>query len=67
MCADKNPYLNLGASSFWKSGIANVKPYLMKEIYKKEFNIMQNTKIMKAVSCFAQNISKHLNKKGFTF
>lgn len=35
MCADKNPYLNLGASSFWKSGIANVKPYLMKEIYKK--------------------------------
>ena len=57
MCANKNPYLNLGASSFWKSGVTNENPYLMKEIYKKKFSIMQNTKIMTAGSCFAQNIS----------
>ena len=55
MCANKNPYLNLGASSFWKSGVTNENPYLMKK-YIKKFSIMQNTKIMTAGSCFYKYI-----------
>ncbi len=60
-----NPYSELPSSAFWKSGVTQENPYVIKSIYKKKFDIKPNTKIATAGSCFAQHISRHLKKNGY--
>ena len=61
-----NPYSDLPKSAFWKTGVAQENPYAIEGIYKKKFNIPANAKIVTAGSCFAQHISRHLRKNGYT-
>ena len=61
-----NPYSDLPKSAFWKTGVAQENPYAIEGIYKKKFNIPANAKIATAGSCFAQHISRHLRKNGYT-
>ncbi len=61
-----NPYKDLPSSAFWKTGVTEENPFLIEEIYKKKFDIKPQTKIATAGSCFAQNISIHLKKNGYS-
>jgi len=61
-----NPYSDLPKSAFWKTGVAQENPYAIEGIYKKKFNIPANAKIATAGSCFAQHISRHLKKNGYS-
>lgn len=63
MC--KNPYSNLPKSAFWKTGVAQQNPYMIKDIYKKKFDITSKTRIATAGSCFAQHIFRHLKNNGY--
>lgn len=62
---EANPYQELPASAFWKTGVAQENPYLIKGIYEKKFEISTNAKLATAGSCFAQHVSSHLRKNGF--
>lgn len=62
----KNPYKDLPSTAFWKTGVAQEDPCNLKGIYKKKFNIKNDTKIATAGSCFAQHISRHLRANGFS-
>ena len=61
----KNPYSDLPKSAFWKTGVAQENPCAIEGIYKKKFKIPPNAKIATAGSCFAQHISRHLEKNGY--
>ena len=62
---EKNPYSNLPEFAFWKTGVVKENPYAMQNIYKKKFDILPNTNIATAGSCFAQHISRHLKRNGY--
>ena len=61
-----HPYSNLHKSKFWKTGVVNQNPFLMKGIYKKKWEIKMSDSICTAGSCFAQHISKRLKNFGFS-
>ena len=61
-----NPYSNLPKSAFWKSGVAKENPFAIENIYKRKFKIDSHSKIATAGSCFAQHITRHLKKNGYT-
>ena len=61
----QNPYKNLPNKSFWKSGVVDENPLNIQSLYKKKFNISENTRIAAAGSCFAQHICKYLKLNGF--
>jgi hypothetical protein len=60
-----NPYENLSNKAFWKSGVVDEDPLNIQSLYKKKFNLDQDTSIASAGSCFAQHISKYLLSNGF--
>lgn len=61
-----NPYTNLSAENFWKTGAEKQHPLTIKGMYTKKFSIDSTDKIVTAGSCFAQHISAHLKKSGYT-
>ena len=61
-----NPYSDLPASAFWKTGVAQENPYSIRGIYTKKFDISAEDKIATAGSCFAQHISRHLKNNGYS-
>lgn len=63
--AVSNPYSHLSSCSFWKTGVAQENPYAIESIYCKKFEISATDKIVTAGSCFAQHISRYLNKNGY--
>ena len=60
-----HPYSNLLPAAFWKTGVTQEDPFLIKNIYKKKFRIEPHTLIATAGSCFAQHISSYLKKNGY--
>jgi hypothetical protein len=62
---EANPYRELPASAFWKTGVAQEDPYCIRRIYEKKFAISLNEKIATAGSCFAQHVSCQLKKNGY--
>ena len=60
-----NPYKNLPASAFWKTGVAEESPYSIQNIYKKKFDLSGDSRIATAGSCFAQHISRKLKSNGY--
>lgn len=60
-----NFYSNLGKIAFWKSGLADVSPLNVPDIYKKKWEIGKSWKIGTAGSCFAQHIARHLTANGY--
>ncbi|KZK97254.1 GSCFA family protein [Pseudovibrio sp. Ad5] len=62
----RNPYQAKPPSAFWKSGVVSQNPYRIDAIYKKKFDISGKTRIAAAGSCFAQHISRHLKKHGYS-
>ncbi|HWV52805.1 GSCFA domain-containing protein [Pseudorhodoplanes sp.] len=63
----KNPYNSAPASAFWRTGVADVAPWGLSDLYKKTFPIGPTDRIVTAGSCFAQHIGRHMRKAGFRF
>jgi hypothetical protein len=61
-----NPYKELPSSAFWRAGVTEENPYFMRKLYQKKYEILPTTRIATAGSCFAQHITRHLKKKGFS-
>ncbi|MEP6019995.1 MAG: GSCFA domain-containing protein [Paracoccaceae bacterium] len=61
----KNFYSDLEQNAFWKSGVSNVSPLNVSDIYEKKWIIRRTWKIGTAGSCFAQHIARHLKKNDY--
>src|SRR5690554_7653381 len=62
-----NPYQELDEKSFWRTGVADVSPFDLKEIWTPKFKILPNSRIVTFGSCFAQHISRFIKKQGFNW
>jgi hypothetical protein len=61
-----SPYSDLPPERFWRSGVSESHPLLAQKLYTKKFAIGRDDKIATAGSCFAQHVSNHLQKNGFS-
>lgn len=62
-----HPYKNLPSNSFWKTGVAELKPLQIDLAWQPKCFIDRKTKIITVGSCFAQHISKALKTNGFSW
>ncbi|MCD1628155.1 MAG: GSCFA domain-containing protein [Paracoccaceae bacterium] len=60
-----NPYSGLGPNSFWRSGVANVGPFGLTELWTPKFRIVPKDRIVTAGSCFAQHIGRAMADRGY--
>lgn len=60
-----SPYTGLPARQFWRKGVSEQHPLLVSDLYKKKFEINQDSAIATAGSCFAQHIAKNLRLGGY--
>ncbi|GAC1403619.1 MAG: hypothetical protein NVSMB64_05640 [Candidatus Velthaea sp.] len=60
-------YANLPARQFWRSAIASVPPSDVDPVNDSPFPIVAETRIATAGSCFAQHVSRALDRSGYTF
>ncbi|MFM1800125.1 MAG: hypothetical protein RLZZ117_2403 [Cyanobacteriota bacterium] len=60
-----NPYADLPARAFWKTGVVQEDPGAIGGIYNKKFAIPPHASLAAAGSCFAQHISHRLRKNGY--
>ncbi|WP_118136775.1 GSCFA domain-containing protein [Oceanicella sp. SM1341] len=61
----RSPYENLPSEAFWRAAVAERHPQDMEGLYKRKFDILPETKIVTAGSCFAQHLGRHLKRRGF--
>ena len=62
-----HPYSNLPTSAFWRTGVSDVSPLELENIYVPRFAIDRNTAIASAGSCFAQHIGRQFRERGYRF
>ncbi|MBT0958076.1 GSCFA domain-containing protein [Alphaproteobacteria bacterium KMM 3653] len=60
-----NPYENLPADRFWRSGVAAQTPFTVQDIYAKRFSLTKTDRVAVAGSCFAQHVGRNLRERGF--
>ena len=63
----KNPYVGLPKTAFWRSGVADVSPFSIFDLWKPKHDLNKSHKIVTAGSCFAQHIGKALSKNGYSW
>lgn len=63
----KHFYMDRDKKTFWRSAVTDAGLYGMSDIWKPKLRIRKNTKVITAGSCFAQNISSRLVKRGYTW
>ena len=61
-----NPYVDLDASKFWKTGTSNLAQ-ISNQLWRPKFEIAKDTPILTVGSCFAQHISNALVADGFNW
>jgi GSCFA family len=64
--ASVTPYDGLPPSRFWRTGVAEQHPFTIEGLYSKKFEITQQDRIATAGSCFAQHVSVHMRKSGYS-
>jgi hypothetical protein len=60
-----NPYTDLPAGAFWKTGVVAEGLESSDTIYKKKFEISLQDSLAVAGSCFSQHVGRRLNKNGY--
>lgn len=61
------PYDTMPARSFWSRSVAKLAPEAINPMVGPPFRISTETKVATAGSCFAQHISRHLQRRGFNY
>ena len=59
-----NPYASKGRDQFWKRGVATIPASAVAPIRARRFTLPSDAVIATAGSCFAQNVSKYLDRTG---
>jgi hypothetical protein len=62
-----NPYTNLPKHQFWRSAVSSLPTEEVDPAVSSRFQFSRATKVATAGSCFAQNISKTLQSRGYSF
>lgn len=62
-----NPYQDLPGTAFWRSAVAEPDPLDISGLWSPKFPITAETRTVTAGSCFAQHISRALQRNGFTW
>jgi GSCFA family/Polysaccharide biosynthesis enzyme WcbI len=63
----KNPYLGLPDYQFWRRSIEKLPMTEVNPVVRSGFKLSRTDKVATAGSCFAQHISRTLQKKGFNY
>ncbi len=61
----ENFYSKLKQRSFWRSGVVDVSPLALADIYSKKWTINPEWEIGTAGSCFAQHIARYMTQNGY--
>ncbi len=62
-----HPYKHLPKHCFWRVSIAEVPQFDVDPVVSPKFTILKSDRVVTAGSCFAQHISAHLKKSGFSY
>jgi GSCFA family len=62
-----NPYKGLDSRQFWSSAVADVAPGSLDPVVQPKFRITKFDRVATMGSCFAQHISRHLQRSGMTY
>ncbi len=62
-----NPYAGLPDHQFWRRGVSRVEPFLLDPVIEVGFSVGAADKVATAGSCFAQHISRSLQRIGFNY
>ena len=62
-----NPYAAIENYQLWRRSVARIEPHLFDPVVKPKFCLDKTTKIATAGSCFAQHISRQLQRIGFHY
>jgi len=60
-----NPYQNLPARAFWRSAVADLSMFEVRDLWDPKFPIGSDMPVATYGSCFAQHFGKALAKRGF--
>lgn len=60
-----NPYQKLESRAFWKTSVASVSAFDIKELWVPKFPIRRSHKVTTYGSCFAQHFGRSLSNFGF--
>ena len=61
----RNPYVDLPAKAFWKTGVASKSAFDIRGLWSPKFKVLPKHKIVTAGSCFAQHIGRALAGRGY--
>lgn len=61
------PYKSLDKKAFWKTGVVAYNPLDIKNLWQPKFDFSKNEFVCTFGSCFAQHISKALQKNNFSW
>jgi len=61
----KTPYSDLPPERYWKTGVAELHPSTIQNLYRKKFPIAATDRIATAGSCFAQHVARHMRARGY--
>ncbi len=62
-----HPYNDLPSSGYWRTGVADVGPHQLSELWTPKFAIRPKDVVVTAGSCFAQHIGKALSDEGYAW
>lgn len=62
-----NPYEKLPPNAFWRTGVADLHPLEMRNLWEPKFSISKDTHVATAGSCFAQHISRAMRERGYSW
>lgn len=62
-----HPYQGLPDHHFWKRAVSAVEPFRLDPVTHPKFQISTTDRVSTAGSCFAQHLSQHLRKAGFSY
>lgn len=62
-----NPYAAIESYQLWRRSISRVEPHLFDPVVTPKFRLDKTAKIATAGSCFAQHISRQLQRIGFHY
>ncbi|HWS66626.1 MAG TPA: GSCFA domain-containing protein [Steroidobacteraceae bacterium] len=62
-----NPYTDLPKHQFWRSAVSSLPMEAVDPAVSGRFQFSRDTKVATAGSCFAQNISRTLQSRGYSF
>jgi hypothetical protein len=63
----RTPYSGLPAHQFWKGALSGIPMEQVDPVVSVPFHLSRNTKVATAGSCFAQHISRTLQRNGFNY